>query len=55
MIQMSDLILYETSNIIHGEETSYIIATATLLCIDIYILFTSLLHLLGFMNGEISL
>ncbi len=48
---MAGLILYETSNIIHGGETNYIMATVTLY-VSIFNLFTSLLHLLGFMNGE---
>jgi len=47
---MSGLILYETSNIIHGGETNYIMATVTLF-VAIFNLFTSLLHLLGFMNS----
>jgi len=51
VLLMSGLILYETSNIIHGGETNYIMATVTLY-ISIFNLFTSLLHLLGFMNGE---
>ena len=48
---MAGLILYETSNIIHGGETNYIMATVTLF-VAIFNLFTSLLHLLGFMNGD---
>ena len=48
---MAGLILYETSNIIHGGETNYIMATVTLY-VAIFNLFTSLLHLLGFMNGD---
>jgi len=48
---MAGLILYETSNIIHGGETNYIMATVTLY-VAILNLFTSLLHLLGFMNGD---
>lgn len=48
---MSGLILYQTSEIIHGGETNYIMATVTLY-VSIFNLFTSLLHLLGFMNGE---
>ncbi|MFT4583747.1 MAG: modulator of FtsH protease [Gammaproteobacteria bacterium] len=48
---MAGLILYETSNIIHGGETNYILATVTLYA-SIFNLFTSLLHLLGFMNGD---
>ena len=51
VLLMSGLILYETSNIIHGGETNYIMATVTLF-VSIFNLFTSLLHLLGFMNGE---
>jgi len=51
ILLMSGLILYETSNIIHGGETNYIMATVTLY-VSIFNLFTSLLHLLGFMNGE---
>ena len=43
---MAGLILYETSNIIHGGETNYIMATVTLFA-PIFNLFTSLLHLLG--------
>jgi modulator of FtsH protease len=48
---MSGLILYETSNIIHGGETNYVMATVTLF-VAIFNLFTSLLHLLGFMNSS---
>ena len=51
VLLMSGLILYETSNIVHGGETNYIMATVTLF-VAIFNLFTSLLHLLGFMNGE---
>jgi modulator of FtsH protease len=51
VLLMSGLILYETSNIIHGGETNYIMATVTLY-VSIYNLFTSMLHLLGFMNGD---
>jgi len=48
---MSGLILYQTSDIINGGETNYIMATVTLY-VSIFNLFTSLLHLIGFMNGE---
>ena len=48
---MSAMILYQTSNIIHGGETNYIMATVTLY-ISIYNLFLSLLHLLGIFGGE---
>ena len=51
VLLMAGLILYETSNIIHGGETNYIMATVTLY-VSIFNLFTSLLHLLGFMNGD---
>lgn len=51
VLLMSGLILYETSNIIHGGETNYIMATVTLF-VSIFNLFTSLLHLLGFMNSS---
>ena len=51
VLLMSGLILFETSNIIHGGETNYIMATVSLY-VSIFNLFTSLLHLLGFMGGE---
>ena len=51
VLLMSGLILYQTSSIIHGGETNYIMATVTLY-VSIFNLFTSLLHLLGFMNGD---
>lgn len=51
VLLMSGFILYETSNIIHGGETNYIMATVSLY-ISIYNLFTSLLHLLGFLNED---
>ena len=51
VLLMSGLILYETSNIIHGGETNYVLATVTLF-VSIFNLFTSLLHLLGFMGGD---
>lgn len=51
VLLMTGLILYETSNIIHGGETNYIMATVTLY-VAIFNLFTSLLHLLGFLNSQ---
>ena len=51
VLLMSALILYETSNIIHGGETNYLLATVTLF-VSIFNLFTSLLQLLGFMSGD---
>jgi modulator of FtsH protease len=46
VLLMSGLILFETSQIIHGGETNYIMATITLF-VAIYNLFLSLLQLLG--------
>lgn len=51
VLLMSGLILYETSNIIHGGETNYVMATV-ILFVSLFNLFTSLLHLLGFMNSN---
>jgi modulator of FtsH protease len=51
VLLMSGLILYETSNIIHGGETNYVLATVTLF-VSIFNLFTSLLQLLGFINSN---
>jgi len=51
VLLMSGLILYQTSAIIHGGETNYIMATVTLY-MTIYNLFTSLLHLLGVFGGD---
>jgi len=51
VLLMAGLILYETSQIVHGGETNYILATVTLY-VSIYNLFTSLLHLLGVFNSD---
>jgi modulator of FtsH protease len=51
VVAMAGLILFQTSAIIRGEETNYIMATVTFY-VSIYNLFTSLLHLLGFASGE---
>jgi modulator of FtsH protease len=51
VLLMSGLILYQTSEIVHGGETNYIMATVGLY-VTIYNLFTSLLHLLGVFGGE---
>ncbi len=48
---MCGMILYQTSEIINGGETNYILATVSLY-LAIYNLFTSLLHLLGFAAGD---
>lgn len=47
----SGLILYETSQLIHGGETNYIIATVSLY-VSIYNLFASLLHIFGATSGD---
>lgn len=51
VLLMCALIVYETQNIVRGGETNYIMATVTLF-VSAFNLFTSLLHLLGFMSGE---
>jgi modulator of FtsH protease len=51
VILMSGFILFDTSRIIHGGETNYIMATVGLY-LNIYNLFTSLLHLLGVMGDD---
>ena len=51
VLLMSGLILYQTSAMIHGGETNYILATVTLY-VSIYNLFTSLLHLLAMFSGR---
>jgi len=51
VLLMSGMILYETSNIIHGGETNYVMATVTLY-VTIFNLFTSLLQLLGFASND---
>ncbi len=48
---MSGFILHETSSIIHGGETNYIMATASIF-LSILNLFTALLHLLGAFSGD---
>jgi len=48
---MSGMILYQTSSIIHGGETNYIMATASLF-ISILNLFQALLHLLSAFGGD---
>lgn len=51
VLLMSALILYQTSEIIHGGETNYILATTNLF-LSIVNLFTSLLHLLGVTSDD---
>lgn len=51
VLLMSGMILFETSRIVNGGETNYILATVSLF-VSIFNLFTSLLQLLGFMNSD---
>jgi modulator of FtsH protease len=51
ILLMSGVILFETSNIIHGGQTNYIMATVSLY-VAIYNLFLSLLQILGVMGGD---
>jgi len=51
ILLMSGMILYQTSEIIHGGETNYIMATVSLY-ISIYNLFLSLLQILGALSGD---
>jgi len=51
VLLMCGLILYQTSAIVNGGETNYIMATVTLY-VSLFNLFTSLLHLLGVFGDE---
>lgn len=51
VLLMAGVILYQTSDMVHGRETNYIMATISLY-VSIYNLFVSLLQLLGFGFGE---
>ena len=51
ILLMSGMILWQTSEIIHGGETNYIMATVTLY-ITIFNLFLSLLQILGIFSGD---
>ena len=51
ILLMSGMILYQTSEIIHGGETNYILATVTLY-VSIYNMFLSLLHILSALSGR---
>lgn len=51
VLLMSGFILYDTSRIIHGGETNYLLATVSLY-LDILNLFTALLHLTGAFNDD---
>lgn len=51
VLLMSGMILYQTSELVHGQETNYIMATVGLY-VSIFNLFVSLLHLFGAFMGE---
>jgi modulator of FtsH protease len=51
IVLMAGLILFQTSAIVHGGETNYILATVTLY-VSIFNLFTSLLQLLGIFGSD---
>ena len=51
VLLMSGMILWQTSDIVNGGETNYIMATVSLY-VSLFNLFTSLLHLLGFASDD---
>jgi len=51
ILLMSGMILWQTSDMIHGGETNYIMATINLY-VSIFNLFTSLLQILGVIGGD---
>lgn len=51
ILLMSGMILYQTSDMVHGYETNYIMATITLY-VSIFNLFISLLQILGVVGGD---
>ena len=51
VLLMSGFILYDTSRILHGGETNYVLATVSLY-LNIYNLFSALLHLLLAFGGD---
>ena len=51
ILLMSGLILFQTSQIIHGGETNYITATVSLY-VAIFNIFISLLHILGISRND---
>ena len=51
ILLMSGMILWQTSDIIHGGETNYIMATVTLY-ITLFNLFINLLQILGIFSGD---
>lgn len=51
VILMAGFMLYDTSQIVHGYETNYIMATVALY-LDIYNMFVNLLAIFGIMGGD---
>lgn len=51
VILMSGMILYDTSRMINGGETNYVMMTVSLFA-DIYVMFVHLLNLFSFLSGE---
>ena len=51
VILMSGMILYDTSRMVHGGETNYIVMTVSMFA-NIYVLFVHLLNLFSFFGGN---
>jgi modulator of FtsH protease len=51
VVLMSGFILYDTSSILRGEQTNYILATVSMY-MNLYLLFIHLLNLLSFFSGD---
>ncbi|MGZ8153254.1 MAG: Bax inhibitor-1 family protein, partial [Methylovulum sp.] len=51
ILLMSGMILWQTSDMIHGGETNYVMATVNLY-VSLYNLFMSLLQILGIFGGD---
>ncbi|GAB6142394.1 Bax inhibitor-1/YccA family protein [Methylosoma difficile] len=51
ILLMSGMILFQTSQMVHGGETNYIMATVSLY-VSLFNLFTSLLQMLGIFGGD---
>jgi len=51
ILLMAGMILFQTSALVHGGETNYILATVSLY-VSIFNLFVSLLQLLGVFGGD---
>ncbi len=51
VLLMSGYILYDTSAIIHGQQTNYVLAAMNIF-INLYVLFMNILHLLSAFSGD---